>query len=90
MRINWATRTRNGTASHTLAFRTGSGELLIPIGARPAWTLAAEVSEVKLEHGTSRCKVHEAEWLRRAKPASDNHLFRPPNAGAPAGLEPAA
>lgn len=77
IRLVWTARHLDAISSHSLNFSAGSGTLLIPVGSRPAWTLAAEVTEVNLDHGTTRCKVRGAEWLRRSKPAVDHRLTKP-------------
>jgi hypothetical protein len=68
MRLTWSSRRGNTLSNHALAFVAHSGTLLVPVGARPSWTLADAISDVSLEHANTQCTIRGAEWLTRSRP----------------------
>ena len=53
-------------------FSAGTGTLLVPVGAYPAWILSERRSEVTLDFSAQTCLVLEAELLKRVAPGPFN------------------
>jgi hypothetical protein len=53
-------------------FSAGTGTLLVPVGAYPAWILSERRSEVTLDFSAKTCLVLEAELLKRVTPRPIN------------------
>jgi hypothetical protein len=70
MHLRWSAREYGATSTYELAFAPASGMLLVPVGARPAWTLAEEISDVTLDTKGSACSVNGAQWLQRQPPVA--------------------
>ncbi|MES2521672.1 MAG: hypothetical protein V4617_03155 [Gemmatimonadota bacterium] len=68
MHLTWSARSHDTTTMHRLALTPASGVLLIPVGSRPTWILADEITDVRLERDDAGCQVTGARWLQRKRP----------------------
>jgi hypothetical protein len=73
MQLRWRAHSQDSSSEHEIAFSATSGVLLIPLGARPAWILADEITRVSVEANHTRadghaCVVARAAWMERRRP----------------------
>jgi hypothetical protein len=73
MQLRWRARSQDKSSEHEIAFTATSGVLLIPLGARPAWILADEITRVTVETNDTQaeggaCVVARATWMQRKRP----------------------